>query len=209
MSHSAHRYGTVENLRKDYTFYCRTSEGINREDSESKLKETFEVILSEKPTNYGHTRAGSFAGGLQPEAFTKTLNKAIGVQCVFSSKEKIKNVLQKSQKLDHGLSIVVGGLIDEIVSTAKEIGIRPHTAYLSLGIHGDTSLLPDKEILEITTMCGHGLVASKLTEVVINKINSGKMTPEKGAKFLGRLCTCGIFNTDRCEALFNACTETS
>ncbi len=209
MSHSAHRYGTIENLQNDYTFYCRTAPEINREGSEPKLKKTFEVILSEKPANYGHTRAGSFAGGLQPEDFVKTLKKAIGVQCVFSSREKIKRVLQKLKKLDHGISIVAGGLIDEIVNIAKEIGIKPHTAYLSLGIHGDTSLLPDEKILEITTMCGHGLVASQLTEVVISKINSGKMTTEEGANFLAKLCPCGIFNTDRCKTLFGINVQAS
>lgn len=202
MSHSAHRHGTVENLQNDYTFYCRTSKA-NREGSEPHLRDTFEIILSEKPANYGHTRAGSFAGGLLPEEFVKTLNKAVGVQCAFSSKEKIKSVLQKTQKLDHGISIVVGGLIDEIVNISKDIGIKPHTAYLSLGIHGETSSLPEEEILEITTMCGHGLVAFQLTKVVIKKINSGKMTPEEGAIFLAKLCPCGIFNTDRCKTLFN------
>ncbi len=201
MSHSAHRYGTAENLKNDYTFYCRTSRTINRDGAAPKLQKTFELILAEKPTNYGHTRAGSFASGFKPEEFTATLYKAVGVQCVFSSKEKLKRVLKKVKKLDHGISIVVSGLIDEIIDIAGELGIKPHTAYLSLGIHGDTTLLPDEKVLEITTMCGHGMVATKLTEVVMQKVKSGKMTPEKGARFLAKLCPCGIFNIDRCELL--------
>jgi hypothetical protein len=208
MSHSAHRYGTVENLQNDYVFYCRTSRNVNFKGAASKLRKTFEIILSEKPANYGHTRAGSFAAGLLPEEFAKTLDRAVGVQCAFSSKEKIKNVLKKAKELNHGISIVVSGLIDEVMDITKELDIKPHSAYLSLGIHGSTSLLPDEKVLEITTMCGHGMVASHLTKVTMEKVKSGKMTPEKGAHLLAKLCPCGIFNIDRCETLLSQFSET-
>jgi len=33
------------------------------------------------------------------------------------------------------------------------------------------------------------------------------MTPEKGAHLLAQPCPCGIFNTDRCEAILAACAE--
>jgi hypothetical protein len=207
MSHSAHRQGTVENLQNDYTFYCRTSYKVNRDGAGPKLRKVFEVIISEKPSNYGHTRAGSFASGLLPDEFIKTLDRAIGVQCVFSDKEKLKKVLKKVKELDYGISIVVSGLINEVTAIAEELDLKPHTAYLSLGIHGNTRLLPDEQILEITTMCGHGMVGSHLTEVVIQKIKSGRMTPEKGANILSKLCPCGIFNIARCELLFGQAIE--
>jgi hypothetical protein len=76
---------------------------------------------------------------------------------------------------------------------------------LSLGVHGKKELLPMDEVQQITTMCGHGMVSSKLTKAVIDRVKAGKMTPEKGALLLAQPCPCGIFNTDRCEAILEAC----
>jgi len=60
-------------------------------------------------------------------------------------------------------------------------------------------------VLELTTMCGHGLVAAKLTESVMAKVEKGTMTLEEGAKILAQPCPCGIFNTDRCIELLKHC----
>ena len=115
--------------------------------------------------------------------------------------DAVKEVLKELKNEHLGISIVVSGLIDEITNIAKESGLKPHTALLSLGIHGKKSLLPKDNILEITTMCGHGLVGEGLVESVIEKIKSKQLTPKEGARLLAQPCPCGIFNTDRCEEL--------
>ncbi|MDI7258891.1 MAG: hypothetical protein QME90_03105 [Thermodesulfobacteriota bacterium] len=202
MSHSLHRYGTVENLQNDYTFYARASRYVNREGCGPKLRKILNIFLSEKPVNFGSSQVEkSFKGGLQPEEYAATLDKGYGVACCFSNKETVKSVLKKLKEADTGISIVVSGLIDEVVSIAKDLGLKPHTAFLSLGIHGKKALLPEETVLEITTMCGHGMVASKLTKVVMEKVKAGKMTPSEGGHLLAKPCPCGIFNTDRCEDL--------
>ncbi len=204
MSHSLHRYGTEENLNNDYTFYARTSRWVNREGCGPKLRRILDIILSEKPVNFGSSHAGkSYKAGLEPDDYTATLDKAYGVACCFSNKEAIRKILIKLKEADTGISIVTGGLIDDIVEIAKEIGLKPHTAFLSLGIHGKKALLPEEEVLEITTMCGHGLVSSLLAKAVMKKVESGEMTPEEGATLLAQPCPCGIFNTDRAEKLLN------
>ncbi len=207
MSHSLHRYGTEENLQNDYTFYARTSRWVNREGCGPKLRKILDIILSEKPINFGSSNAGkSFKAGLDPKEYAGTLDKAYGVACCFSDRESIKRILIKLKQADTGISIVTGGLIDEIVEIAKEIGLKPHTAFLSLGIHGKRSLLPEEQTLEMTTMCGHGMVSSKLTQAVIKQVEAGKMTPEEGGRLLAQPCPCGIFNTDRCEELLKKCS---
>jgi hypothetical protein len=208
MSHSLHRYGTPENLQNDYTFYARTSRWVNREGCGPKLRKILEIVLSEKPVNYGSSHSGkSFKAGLDPEKYARTLDKAYGVACCFPDLEPIRNVLKKLKEEDIGISIVVSGLIDELVATAHSIGLKPHTAFLSLGIHGKKAALPEDRVLEMTTMCGHGMVASNLTQLVIEKVKSKEMTPEKGADLLAQPCPCGIFNTARCEALLKKCCE--
>ena len=86
---------------------------------------------------------------------------------------------------------------------AGDVGLKPHTALLSLGFHGKKELLPEEEVLEITTMCGHGLVATHLVEEVVQKVKSGALTSEKAAMLLAQPCPCGIFNLDRCVELLN------
>jgi len=208
MSHSLHRYGTEENLQNDYTMYARTSRWVNREGCGPKLRQILDIMISEKPVNFGSSHSGkSYKAGLDVNAYKDTLDTAYGVACCFSDRASIRAVLEKLKAADTGISIVVSGLIDEIAGMAEEVDLNPHTAFLSLGIHGKKALLPEDQILEMTTMCGHGMVSSRLTESVIKKVKAGGMTPEKGAHLLAQPCPCGIFNTDRCEAILRACAE--
>jgi hypothetical protein len=209
MSHALHRHGTTEQLQNDYTFYARASRYVNREGCGPKLRKILKIALSEKNlVNYGSSQAGkSFKAGLKAEEYAATLDKAYGVAGCFSDKKAVKSLLIKLKEADTGISIVISGLIDEIVKIAKEIGLTPHTAFLSLGVHGKRSLLPEDEVQQITTMCGHGMVGNKLSKAVMERVKAGKMTPEKGADLLAQPCPCGIFNTDRCEQILAHCKK--
>ncbi|HSB81587.1 MAG TPA: hypothetical protein VLH58_07725 [Candidatus Methylomirabilis sp.] len=206
MSHSLHRYGTAEQLQHDYTFYARTSRHVNREGCGPKLRTILQILLEDKQVNnFGSSHAGkSYVGGLKPDEYARTLDKAYGVAACFSEKEAIRSVLAKLKAADTGISIVVSGLIDEILNLASELDLSPHTAFLSLGIHGKNALLPEDRVLEMTTMCGHGQVATRLARAVIRRVKAGKMTPEAGARLLAQPCPCGIFNTERCAGILEA-----
>jgi hypothetical protein len=202
MSHSAHRCGTVSNLQNDYTMYARTSRYVNREGCGPRLRKILEIFLSENPVNFGSSHSGkSFAAGLDPEEYARSLDKAYAVACCFSKPSSVLNVLKRLKEADTGISIVVSGLIEEVQNMADEIGLTPHTALLSLGVHGRKELLPEESVLEITTMCGHGLVATHLVEEVAQKVRKGRLTAEEGAMALAQPCPCGIFNLDRCREL--------
>jgi hypothetical protein len=209
MSHALHRHGTTEQLQNDYTFYARASRYVNREGCGPKLRKILSIALSEKNlVNYGSSQAGkSYEAGLKPEEYATTLDKAYGVAGCFSDKETVRSFLTKLKEADTGISIVISGLIDEVTEIAAEIGLKPHTAFLSLGVFGKRSLLPEDEILQVTTMCGHGMVGSKLTRAVMDRVRQGKMTPEKGAHLLAQPCPCGIFNTNRCRTILEGCRE--
>lgn len=211
MSHALHRHGTTEQLQHDYTFYARASRYVNREGCGPKLRKILSIALAEKNlVNYGSSQAGkSFKAGLKPDEYAATLDKAYGVAGCFSDKEAVRSLLKKLKEADTGISIVISGLIDEIVEIARGLDLKPHTAFLSLGVHGKRSLLPEDAVQQVTTMCGHGMVASKLTKVVMERVKAGKMTPEKGAHLLAQPCPCGIFNTDRCEAILKELRESA
>jgi hypothetical protein len=211
MSHALHRYGTKEQLQNDFTFYARASRYVNRDGCGPKLRKILSILLEEKKlVNYGSSQAGKSAkAGLNPDEYAATLDKAYGVAACFSDKETVRSVLQKLKEANTGISIVISGLIDEIAKIGKDLDIKPHTAFLSLGIHGKKALLPEDDVLQITTMCGHGLVSSLLAKAVMAQVKAGKMTPQAGADFLAQPCPCGIFNTDRCSAILEASGKNS
>jgi hypothetical protein len=202
MSHSLHRYGTLENLKNDFCIYTRAARGVNRENCGDKLRKTLGIYLSEAVVNFGSSHAGKcFLAGLKPEEYAKSLDNSYGIIATFADRESVKGVLRKAKEAELGISTVVSGLIDDVVDIIHEVGLKPHTALLSLGIHGKTSLLPETEVLEFTTMCGHSLLAQNLVRSVVEKVKNGKLTIEEASLILAKPCVCGIFNVKRCAAI--------
>jgi len=99
------------------------------------------------------------------------------------------------------LSIVLSGIIQHTNECCSNTDIIPHTVEHSLGIHGRLDYLPDDKVLEVSTMCGHGMVAFSLIEDLSEKVAKGKLTPEKAGEMLSKQCHCGVFNTKRAEKL--------
>jgi hypothetical protein len=88
--------------------------------------------------------------------------------------------------------VSVSGHFDEVKGACQEIGLVPHTVQYSLGIAGKRELLPDENVLEITTMCGHAMVSPNLLLHPITKIDAVKLTYAEAALELSRQCECGI-----------------
>ena len=205
MSHSLHRFGTVEDLKNDFCIYSRAARGVNREHCGDKLRKILSIYTSEEVVNFGSSHSGSsFVAGLDPKEYAKTLDNSYGIIASFAKREAVLGVLKKMKEADIGISVVVSGLIDEVKQIAFEAGLKPHTATISLGIYGKKNLLPENEVLKIVTMCGDSLVGSQLVCSVSEDIKRGTITADDGAKILAKPCTCGIFNTVRCLALFDA-----
>ena len=81
------------------------------------------------------------------------------------------------------------------------VAIEAHTINQSLGRWGKTERLPADDILEINTMCGHGMVTSNLIEKIVQDVKEKKLSPEEGAEELFKPCMCGIFNPFRAANL--------
>lgn len=202
MSHSLHRFGSVTNLKNDFCIYSRAARGVNRENCGQKLRRILEIYLSSDVVNFGSSHSGKcYLAGLDLEEYGKSLDNSYGIIATFADRKAVLDVLTKMKRENLGISVVVSGLIDEVKSIAEEASLHPHTALLSLGIYGKKSLLPEDDILEIVTMCGHSLVGPGLVRSVLKRVEGGKMSPKEGALELTRPCSCGIFNTSRCQEL--------
>ena len=79
--------------------------------------------------------------------------------------------------------------------------MTPHSVDYSLDIWGKREKLPSDEILEVTTMCGHAMIASNLVKSLVNDIKAGEISAEDAGKEFAKLCECGIFNPSRAAEL--------
>ncbi|MDI6824058.1 MAG: hypothetical protein QME93_04380 [Bacillota bacterium] len=95
-----------------------------------------------------------------------------------SSRESLEDVVELIRELkeaDLGVSVVISGLHDVVEDMVRQPGLkRIHTREFSLGSHGRLELLPEYEILEFTTMCGHAMVASGLVKHMIAECKLGR-----------------------------------
>jgi hypothetical protein len=197
MTHTLHREGSVESLKKDYLMYARCSRGINLEGAEPKLRRIVEIVFDEGPTASGASEHNvtMVNGRWNRESALAYQKGTHGFHCCFKDREKMKRVLERLKEEDLGISIVVSGLINEVMAMGREVGLRPHTINLSLGVWGKTDLLPDPAVRQLETMCGHSLVASKLIKKAMAEVRAGTKTPEEAARMIALPCKCGIVNT--------------
>ena len=184
MTHSLHRKGIKEDLKKDYVILAMLAAGVNDnyDDSRQKLIRIGEILKEHNPVN------------IMPEVGWRT---SPTVTATFADINTVKRIIRILKKEDLDVSIVISGLISEIENAVKDTDLDMHTIHFSLGIFGKKELLPKEKILEITTMCGHHTVSPQSIAHYVKLIKQGKITVEKAAKKITRPCVCGIFNTSR------------
>lgn len=201
MTHSLHRLGNKENLKTDYVILVTPAVGINHEDSKEKLRAILNNINKLEPNNIGSYETGTIYSGATIDQIKNKMADTPRVRCCFDDKEKVISLLRYIKEQDFGLSVTVSGLIEDVKDMASHLEIRPHSINLSLGFYGQTHKLPEDDILELITMCGHGMISKNIIKKQLEDINYGLVTIEEAAVILAKPCVCGIFNTKRAEEL--------
>jgi len=204
MTHTLHRYGNKDNLKNDFTILAMPAKGINDEGGIEKRKKFYEMAFKYKVDNAGGTDISNLQHSHDKKEFiNKIANKSRTCTICLPDPKDVKSLLIDLKKEDLGLSVVVQGLEEDIQNILHEVELKIDTANHSLGIMGNLDILPSDEILEITTMCGHGLISKNLVRKCIKDISSGKITPEEAANILAEPCHCGIFNKKRAKNLLS------
>jgi hypothetical protein len=200
MTHTLHRLGTPENLKDDYLIVARCEKGINRKDSRFKLRQIYQLFRENHVVNYGDSRTGIMLT-LSENELDQGLKDGAPINGLFRSMDDVMNVIKGIAEKDLGLCVVISGLYGEILKGCEKLKIKPHTVNNSLGIWGRTDLLPEDKYLELSTMCGHGMIGLNLIKDVIDRIKRKKVLLEEGAIILGKHCICGAFNMERAARL--------
>ena len=204
MTHTLHRLGKEESLRQDFVLTMMPSKGINVAGSAAKLKRLLDICMEQGAVKVGDARLGNQYHQGSLDTMLANIEDQAVVQAVFDDAEKVAQVLGAFKEIDLGLSVVVSGLHDEVEKCCRNAGLKRHTVNQSLGRWGRIDRLPSEEVLEINTMCGHGMVAVGLIEEIAGRVRAGGLTAEEGAEELFKPCMCGIFNPVRAAGLLSA-----
>jgi len=203
MTNRLHRTGSIESLKKDYVIAVTTSKNVNRAGSAPKIKQFISICLKHDPVNMGDVKQGNIhQHDIDIEKLVTNLEDGANVNAVFADLDALQKVVEELVKADLGLSIFISGLLDEVQQCCRRSGIERHSVEQSLGIWGAKDLLPDRQMLEFHTMCGHGMVSFNFIRKMIEYVKLRRLTPKKASRILAKCCVCGAFNPARAEILF-------
>jgi len=209
MTNTLHRRGTVEELKGDYVIFVTTARGITREGSASKIHEFLRICNKYNPINIGSSKLGSvLQDDVKFQDLLDNLEDGATSAAVFTDLDTLQKVLAELVKADLGISINVSGLLDGVQECCHRNGIERHSVEHSLGFWGSRDLLPEREILALNTLCGHGMVSFNLIRKMMEYVKLRKLTPKEAAKIMGKCCECAVFNTTRAERLLEKMLET-
>lgn len=201
MTHTLHRQLFQEDVKKDFVILSMAAQGFNNQGATPKLVQLLEILRKHNPNNYGDDSIGSIFTGITLEEMKKKASDHSYMDAVYTNFDDLIGVLKELKETDLGISVTVTGDREMILKALKIVGIKPNSIHFSLGIMGRKTRLPERDVLKICSLCGHGMIAPVRVRDIARKISAGKIGACEGAELLGNTCTCGIFNTEIAEEI--------
>jgi hypothetical protein len=215
VTNTLHRSGKAVTFRDDYIIFAMPSKGKNDIGAIPKLKSFLKICVRHEPSNIGTSGHSSYrpSRNLNPtvhwrrdidpdfEAVVEGVTKSGTAAAVFDSREKAVACLRDVIDQDWGLSINISTSVEGARQVGLQCGIPRHSVEYSLGFRDPNDRLPRHQILELTTMCGHGMVSFHLAQKMIDMVREGRRTPAEAVATLTRFCPCGVYNPSRAVRL--------
>ncbi len=196
-------------VQDDFIVFAMASRGINDSDLIMKYRKFLEMALKHHPVNIGDATKG---GTLRPrrnlnptahwkrdqrpdpEAVIAGIEGHTTVAAVFGNYDDMKAFVADVRNADLGISINISAPMDAAESCCHENCIARHSVEYSLGFCGRVDKLPDATVLELATMCGHGMLSANFVKKMIDWVKENRRQPEQAAQYMARFCICGVFN---------------
>jgi hypothetical protein len=216
MTNTLHRFGSAASFQDDYVVFAIASKGKNDQGALEKLREFLRLAYTFGPVNLGDARNG---GALRPckkmnplshwdrdmkpdfNVVIDGLSHVTTVAAVFDDRVKAEDFLKAVKERDFGVSINISTSIDGADQCCHAAGIPRHSVGYSLGFEGKTEHLPNSQVMMLSTMCGHGMIAHSLAKKMIDWVKEGRRTPDEAVTYLTRFCSCGVFNPSRAKRI--------
>ncbi len=202
MTNTLHRRGTPEDLRKDFVVFATPSQSISPELPE-KMRRFTEIVLKHNPVNVGKIENMAMRR-VDPRRIDEEMRDKMALTATCDTVEAVSSIVAELKEADLGIPINISGLLEEVSECCRKAGLTRHSAEQSLGVMGNIDRLPPREIVEINTMCGHGMVSFNLIKKVVEEMKLERITPEQGAYHLAKPCECGAFNPTRARQMLEA-----
>jgi hypothetical protein len=227
MTNTLHRYSehyaverppNPEPVRDDFIVFAMASRGINDNDLVEKYRAFLRLALKHNPVNLGDATKGGMLrprGDLNPKAHWKRDHRSnpeeviagieghTTVAAVFDNYQNMKGFVDEVRSAELGISVNISAPMDEADRCCRETGITRHSVEYSLGFCGRLDKLPDATVLELTTMCGHGMVSAHFAKKMIDWVKENRRSSAEVAGTMARFCICGVFNISRAERILN------
>jgi hypothetical protein len=218
MTNTLHRYGG--NFDDDYIVFAIPARGVNDANAAEKERRFLEIARKYNPVNMGDASHGGIfrpPKELNPsvhwnrhdakdiETMVTGVSSPTTVAAVFDNADDVVAFVIELKAEDLGLSINISGGLDKAWECARRAGLERHSVEYSLGFFGQTDRMADRQTLELSTMCGHGMVSFSLARKLIEWVKQGRRSPEQAAATMARFCSCGVFNPARACRLLREC----
>jgi len=227
MTNTLHRYSehyafepppSPQPVRDDYIVFAMCSRGANDDNLVEKYRAFLRLALKHNPVNIGDATKGGTLRPRQdmdptahwqrdhhpdPERVIAGIEGHTTVAAVFDNYEAMKRFVGDLKVRDLGVSINISAPIDDARRCCRETAIARHSVEYSLGFRGRLDKLPDRTTLELSTMCGHGMVSANFAKKMMEWVKENRRTPEEAARYMARFCICGVFNTTRAERILS------
>lgn len=207
MTHTLHRQGPPESFEHDYVLISMAAQGVNSHGAIPYLAATFKILMDSRAVNLADDNTGGIFTGLTTDQILAGANEKSYMGAVFTEDTDLEEVLRSLKDAQLKMPVIVRGDMKRIFQICEHVGLKPHTVHLSLGIFGKKELLPEDRVLQVTSMCGHGMVCADHVKKVADMVRAGKITAEVAGRDLARPCTCGIFNPVRSAEIVSQMVE--
>ncbi len=203
----------------DYVVFAMAAKGLNDGDLVGTYRAFLELALEHDPVNVGDATHGGWLRPQRdltptshwrrrrrpdPETVLRGIDGPTTVAAVFDTRENTLAFVKALARADLGVSINISAPMDAAERCCREAGLARHSVEYSIGFRGRCERLPDSQTLELSTMCGHGMISAAFARKMLDWVKENRRTPAEAAAYLTRFCSCGVFNTRRAERLLEA-----
>lgn len=204
-------------VENDFIVFAMATRDVNDDNLVEKYRTFARLALAHNPVNVGDATKGGIYRPDQalnplvhwrrddrpdPARVVEGIDGHTTLAAVFRTRADMEGFVRDLKQADLGVSINISAPVDAAAACCKAAGLARHSVEFSLGFQGRVERLPDRSVLEISTMCGHGMVSHTLVRKLIDWVKEGRRTPAQATRYLARFCTCGVFNPTRAEELF-------
>lgn len=202
----------------DFIVFAMATRGINDDDLVEKYRAFLRLALKHHPVNIGDATKGGILRPRQdlnptahwkreqlpkPDEVIAGIDGHTTAAAVFDNYENMKAFVDDLRAANLGISINISAPMAAAERCCREAGIARHSVEYSLGFCGRIDKLPDATVLELSTMCGHGMLSAQFVKKMIEWVKENRRTPAEVSRAMARFCSCGVFNMSRAERILN------